>query len=150
MSNLCHLSKNNFPKALEYGKNPVYYKSKKSSGGIKMKKIIYSSFVILSVFAVFMLTNIHAPANEKSDDVIAYETMVKAEKENRDLTADEVKQVEKETKKLIAFDTKMGEKEKNVNRAVSAMYMNFYETQLDGIQPHYDQAKELYESYMNE
>lgn len=105
-----------------------------------MKKIMYASIALL--FVIF-LTTINAPANETTDADKAYDIMTKADEENRELTAEEITQVEKATKTLIAFDEDMPEEEKNVHRAISAMYLNFYETS----SPYYEQAKESYEKY---
>lgn len=114
-----------------------------------MKKIKYVSLLALSFMAILALTQFYTNADQKSDVEVAYDIMIKAEKENRNLTEKEVEEVEKVANKLIAYDNDMTDTDKDINRSVSAMYLNFYETMSDGEPTHYNKAKELYRSYQN-
>jgi hypothetical protein len=102
------------------------------SGDGEMKKLIVMIMVVLLLAACNQETT--APENKAKN---TYDIMVKAMGENRQLT-------EKEESKVNEFTHQIrGDKTTDLDRAISAMQMNFYQPIM------FEKAKESANKYMN-
>lgn len=82
-----------------------------------MKKLI----VVSLVFVLGLSLVLGVSAKTESEAETAYNVMVNAKNEGRQLTADEIVEVEKVAKSLIMFNDNLTEVEKDQHRAISAL-----------------------------
>lgn len=93
-------------------------------------------FVLILVISLSLMG-----CSERNEVENAYSIMVNAKNEDRELTEKEITEVENVAYSLISFNEDMTENEKNLHRAISAMYLNYK------IDPAFEEAKESYEKY---
>lgn len=97
----------------------------------------------ISILLILGLSFFLGACGDNGNDVTeeAYDIMVTAKGEERNLTPEELVKVEKVVKTVTAFDDNLSEKELNSYKAISAMFMNY---QYD---ESFEEAKTSYEKY---
>ena len=104
-------------------------------------------FILIIVCAIILASCAKQTSQDHQKANKAYDIMVKAYEDNRDLTNKEKSSI---VKTIMDSPVKDVDKDtRQLNRGIEAMYMNFYETLTDGEPTHFNMAKKTTEKYLD-